>query len=481
MASYSYIISRKEDADGNRSVYLLLRLTRLKHIRIKTSVKVRSCMWKTTGTSSGNEIGSIVVPKRGRLNMRDVECAEKAKRDIEDIAMRAQMIVSVMGVDFCARKGILAQVIEKTRNLAVADITRRAVMCALAGLRQENGRTLWGFCETFLQDEDVSKARAAHYRSLMRDIYRWAEYRKAMDSHEFILDIDSLNADDVMDLRSYLSQERMLRKEQPELFEDIMNSYPQELTPRNGHHWEDVNDRGQNTVIGKLKKLKVLYNWMRRRKITECNPFEGVTIGAEVYGIPFYLTIDERNKLAEARFPSRPQLEVQRDIFIFQCLVGCRVSDLTRMTEANITDGVLEYVPHKTKDEQAQVKPRVPLTERALALVERYRGVDSGGRLFPFISTTKYNIAIKDMLKLAGIDRPVIVRNSVTGENESRPIWEVASSHMARRTFIGNVYEKVQDPNLIGRMSGHVEGSKAFSRYRTITDDVLKGVVDLID
>lgn len=85
------------------------------------------------------------------------------------------------------------------------------------------------------------------------------------------------------------------------------------------------------------------------------------------------------------------------------------------------------------------------------------------------------------MLKLAGIDRPVIVRNSVTGENESRPIWEVASSHMARRTFIGNVYEKVQDPNLIGRMSGHVEGSKAFSRYRTITDDVLKGVVDLID
>ena len=138
-------------------------------------------------------------------------------------------------------------------------------------------------------------------------------------------------------------------------------------------------------------------------------------------------------------------------------------------------------MPHKTKDEQAQVKPRVPLAERALALVEKYRGTDSGGRLFPFVSTTKYNMAIKDMLKLAGIDRPVIVRNSVTGENESRPIWEVASSHMARRTFIGNVYEKVQDPNLIGRMSGHVEGSKAFSRYRAITDDVLKGVVDLID
>lgn len=131
MASYSYIISRKEDADGNRAVYLLLRLTRLKHIRIRTSVKVRSCMWKTTGTSSGNEIGSIVVPKRGRLNMRDVELAEKAKRDIEDIAMRAQMIVSVMGVDFCARKGVLAQVIEKTRKLGCcAHHTQSCDVCA---------------------------------------------------------------------------------------------------------------------------------------------------------------------------------------------------------------------------------------------------------------------------------------------------------------------------------------------------------------
>ena len=72
------------------------------------------------------------------------------------------------------------------------------------------------------------------------------------------------------------------------------------------------------------------------------------------------------------------------------------------------------------------------------------------------------------------ITRNVEWRNPLTGENEIRPINEIASSHMARRTFIGNAYFKVTDPNLIGKMSGHVEGSKAFKRYRKIEDETLK-------
>ena len=59
-----------------------------------------------------------------------------------------------------------------------------------------------------------------------------------------------------------------------------------------------------------------------------------------------------------------------------------------------------------------------------------------------------------------------------------KPINEIASSHMARRTFVGNAYKVVKDPNLIGRMSGHVEGSKAFVRYRDIDDDMLKEVIN---
>lgn len=52
---------------------------------------------------------------------------------------------------------------------------------------------------------------------------------------------------------------------------------------------------------------------------------------------------------------------------------------------------------------------------------------------------------------------------------------------MARRTFIGNLYKKVKDPNLVGSLSGHAEGSRAFARYREIDDDIKKELVDMLE
>jgi integrase len=181
-----------------------------------------------------------------------------------------------------------------------------------------------------------------------------------------------------------------------------------------------------------------------------------------------------------ARMPLKTLME-QRDIFVFQCMIGCRVGDLLKMNDKYIHNGILVYTPHKTKDEGDEaVQARVPLHPRAVSLIEKYKGADPEGRLFPFITAQRYNDAIKVIFKMAGITRNVEVRNPRTGENEIVPINEVASSHLARRTFVGNAYFKVHDPNLIGKMSGHVEGSKAFKRYRKIEDDTLKEVIDLI-
>ena len=63
----------------------------------------------------------------------------------------------------------------------------------------------------------------------------------------------------------------------------------------------------------------------------------------------------------------------------------------------------------------------------------------------------------------------------------SRTVVQIASSHLARRTFIGNLYKKVKDPNLVGSLSGHKEGSKAFARYRDIDEDMKKELVNLLD
>ena len=51
---------------------------------------------------------------------------------------------------------------------------------------------------------------------------------------------------------------------------------------------------------------------------------------------------------------------------------------------------------------------------------------------------------------------------------------------MARRTFCGNLYKRVKDPNIVASMSGHKEGSKAFARYR-VTDEVAEANAKEID
>lgn len=343
--------------------------------------------------------------------------------------------------------------------------------------------------------QPLAESHARVFFVLSRAIARYSGYVRATDRNrkDFDFDIDKVTREDIEDFSDYLRHEKELSDDMPKLFERLLTEYPNSIGKGNN----TITGRGENTIIKMRTRLKSVFQFCNMRGYTSNKPFEGITIGTAKVGTPYYITINERNQIADcdlkAIWETMPKTErqlarmpidtliAQRDIFVFQCLIGCRVGDLLNMTEAYIHNGILVYTPHKTKDEgDESVQARVPLHQKALSLIEKYRGIDPKGRLFPFISAQKYNGAIKVIFKMAGITRKVEVRNPRTGENEVIPINEVASSHLARRTFVGNAYFKVHDPNLIGKMSGHVEGSKAFKRYRKIEDDTLKEVIDLI-
>ena len=164
------------------------------------------------------------------------------------------------------------------------------------------------------------------------------------------------------------------------------------------------------------------------------------------------------------------------------------VGDLLKMTPDNVVNGQIEYIPRKTKDNKP-ITAEVPLNDRATAILEKYRNVDlspykskvNSNPLLPFISSQKYNEAIKEVFNICGIDRMVTVLDPVSGEQTQKPFYEIASSHLARRTFVGLLYNQIQDPNLISSMSGHVEGSREFARYRKIEREAKKKAVDLIN
>lgn len=362
-------------------------------------------------------------------------------------------------------------------------------------------KTFYELCEEFLtkphgkQQEPLAESHARVYRVLVRTAARYEGFVRETDKERkaWKWDINAVTKEDLEDFFDYMRNEKELSDDYPSIFTKLLEHYPPSVKAGNSK----IEERGNNTIIKMKTRLKTLFKYFYDEGYTTNRPFDGITIGTEKVGTPVYITIGERNIIADAdlatkwedaekedkkkaRMPLKTLLE-QRDIFVFHCLIGCRVSDLIKLTEKNIDNGILIYTPHKTKDVgEEQVQARVPLHPKALALIEKYKGMDTKGRLFPFITPQRYNDAIKAIFKLAGITREVEIRNPLTGENEFVPINTIASSHLARRTFIGNAYFKVQDPNLIGKMSGHVEGSEAFKRYRKIEDSTLKDVIDLI-
>lgn len=480
MATITYKLSNKIGKDGKSQIFARVRPNRNTDFSIPTNVWVSLKHFEVTSSTGGNKVGDIKVPKRSKLNFAEIQEAQDAKNRLQDFTNKLLKVCEVIPVKEI-NKTLLLKCVDLFGSMSVTDITYSNLLQRIAEAEDlSNKKGFFDYRDAYLKENKFADSRFHSFDVLMRTLHRWQEFRKLTEGNGFTIELDGLTADDVQDFREYIENEYLLQEEYPQLFAKLFEEYPPEMTPK--HKTSKVSQRGENTIVKFLKFFKTYWMWLMKEKcVTNNNPFDGVRIGTAVYGVPYYLTIEERNKVAEFDLSAREALAIQRDIFVFQCLIGCRVSDLYKLTEANITNGILEYVPIKTKDNSEQVKPRVPLNDRAKDLVEKYKGKDSQGRLFPYISTQKYNEAIKEVLKVCGIDRNVQVRNSLTGDTEVRPIYEVASSHMARRTFVGTAYSKVQDPNLIGKMSGHVEGSRAFARYRAIDDELLKGVIDLID
>ena len=319
----------------------------------------------------------------------------------------------------------------------------------------------------YLEKYDGAERTKEHIVRFERTMTRYHEYRRELlGDTDFTLFVETVTLGQMNDFREYVANEYLLRQEYPDFYTPrmLINHKPKPLS--------------NTTVINTMNLFCTFLHWCKRMKYSDNEVYAVYGCKEPTYGDPFYLTSEERNVLYDADLSDCPKLAVIRDIFVFHCYVGCRVGDLYRMTKANIVDGCVEYIPQKTKLEHAGTV-RVPLNQKALDILERYKDLEEA--LLPRFSHFGYNKKIKEILKYVGIDRMVRVLDPKTREDVARPLYEVATTHTARKTFIGNLYKQVKDPNLIASMSGHSEGSRAFARYRKIDDEMKKELVNLLD
>src|ERR1035437_6378682 len=218
-------------------------------------------------------------------------------------------------------------------------------------------KTFFDLFDEFLVKHKISNVRKNNYKVVKRALQRF-ELFKQLKKTNFKLSLENLSSDLLLEIEDFLKKEHKYYTEFPDLYKTIS----EKRAPK---------ERGRNTISGIFTKIRTFVLWSIKNGKTTNDPFEKFKIVECIYGTPYYLTVEERNAIYNCNLVARPQLAIQRDIFIFQCWIGCRMGDLYSLKKSSIINDVVEYIQQKTQDESPKTI-RVPLSSQAKEIINRY-------------------------------------------------------------------------------------------------------------
>ncbi len=465
MAQTNYYLGKTTNSAGESEINLRLYVSRDIRLRIGSGIWLDRKRW-----GKRNEINIPLVQGEERDRLLENRAKLKALTDL------LEQEINTCPDKTAITREQLEKIVKKFHKPSKA--------------HKEREKSFFDVIDIYLASHKLSENRLKNFRVLVRCLHRFELCKSKEGGKGFKLSFANLTPDLLRQIEDFLLDEKSVFLRYPDIYEQYpysakvaVKTPKRKRPPTLDKEGNEVpkgmpQPRGQNTVSDMLTRFRAFILWAVDNGYTANNPFKHFTIGEIVYGTPIYITNEERNRLLETELSDNRELETQRDIFVFQCLIGCRVSNLYKMTSRNIINDAVEYIARKTKDNRP-ITVRVPLNDTARRLIAKYRD-ESRQSLFPYNTEQDYNRKIKEAFRRAGLDRMVTVLDQQTREEVQRPLYEVASSHMARRTFIGNIYKKAKDPNLVGSLSGHKEGSKAFARYRDIDEEMKKELISYL-
>jgi len=171
--------------------------------------------------------------------------------------------------------------------------------------------------------------------------------------------------------------------------------------------------------------------------------------------------------------------ELVKDIFLFQCSIGCRYSDILEF-KVNHFDfggekGTFSWVQQKTDK-----RVSVPINPISNEIYRKYsKGKSLSQNLFPKLSNQKFNKSLKLLLKDLKFNRLVSKPKKIGSkvvDDENKFLWEMISSHSGRKTFIKNMIDLgSMDYMTIMSMTGH-KTIREFQKYVSVSPhDLDKG------
>ena len=168
------------------------------------------------------------------------------------------------------------------------------------------------------------------------------------------------------------------------------------------------------------------------------------------------LTFEQVKDVYKYDLSQKPKLERVRDLFVFGCATGMRISNYSKVEKKDIRNGFIRVRDQKNTDKTLEV----PLNEFSTFILKKY-DFD-----LPKISTQKFNEYIKEVFKLLGYDESIKKTIKVGKDliEEINPLYQRISSHTARRTFITVMKNQKVPDKIIMSITGH-KSLEVFNKY----------------
>lgn len=181
-----------------------------------------------------------------------------------------------------------------------------------------------------------------------------------------------------------------------------------------------------NTTTGIIQRVKRMLDkayqegWNVNHSYTDMKP-------KTEYPFAVALTKKDIAQLYFFKELTRSQEEI-KDLFVFQCQTGFRYSDVSKLTPEHFRDNIIVKKTQKTRS-----TVYVPQNVYTKEIYRKY-----GCNIPKPRSIQQYNAAIKEVCKLAGLTRKISYEVELAGNIEmiTKPLYQLVSSHTARRTFV---------------------------------------------
>jgi integrase len=293
--------------------------------------------------------------------------------------------------------------------------------------------------------EKVNPATVKNYENTLRILFEYAKH--------FSLQLYELKGNNKKDFEKAKRYNKMFYK----TFCEFLSKKHGAVNNYTGHN---------------IKIIRIFLNW--------CNQELGINTGG--FHKNFYvlneeipivtLSIEQLNHLIYSKaFEAMLPLTHQRakDVFVFGCATGLRISDLRRLKSQHIIyrDG-FTYVNISTQ--KVGYETLIKLPPFCLDIITKYKGKEK--KLLPLALDSRFNTRIRDICEKAGWTWQLpkyrkigSKRVEIKLDNKQYRFCDMVSSHTMRRTCITNMLYSGMPEHVVRKISGHAGNSKSFFRY----------------